>query len=115
MKWNLSILIFAVIFCYNVKINAQDKLESSFWSVNPGLTDYSLDSNRRERTTILTINFKIPFEKKPGIFISISQIDADRETNLRYNVEVISISRDAFTLRVRTWSDSRIFSLSSYQ
>ncbi|MCK7526150.1 MAG: H-type lectin domain-containing protein [Ignavibacteriales bacterium] len=35
-------------------------------------------------------------------------MDADKESNLRYNVEAISDFRDGFTIKVRTWSDSEI-------
>lgn len=62
----------------------------------------------------LEIEFDKPFKNKPQILLSISQIDADRESNVRYNVTAVSVSKDGFTLKVDTWSDSRIFSISGY-
>ena len=92
----------------------QSKIQSGVWSVSPSLADYSLDTNNGERSMIIEIRFKNPFRQKPNIFISVSQIDSDKETNVRYNVEAISVSRDGFTLKVKTWADSKIFSLSGY-
>jgi hypothetical protein len=46
--------------------------------------------------------------------LSITQLDADKTANSRYNVEVISVSRDGFTVKIRTWADSKIFSISGY-
>ena len=62
----------------------------------------------------LEVKFETPFTKKPQIVLSVTQIDSDQETNLRYNVEAVSISRDGFTIRVRTWADSKLFSISGY-
>ena len=62
----------------------------------------------------LDVDFEIPFEKIPQVFLSVTQIDADKESNLRYNVEAISISRDGFTIKVSTWADSKIFSISGF-
>lgn len=87
-------------------------MQSGSWSVSPGLENYSLDSNDGERSMIIEIKFEESFKSKPGIFLSVSQIDASIKTNTRYNVEAISVSRDGFTIRVKTWADSKIYSIS---
>lgn len=89
-------------------------MQSSSWSVNQSLAGYSLDKNEGERIMIIDIDFETPFTEKPQIFLSVAQTDADKESNVRYNVEAISISRDGFTLSVHTWSDSKLFSISGY-
>lgn len=111
---NIYTFIFLNLFLLlSISVSAQ-KMQSSSWSVNQSLAGYSLDTNNGERTMTIDIDFETPFTKKPQIFLSVSQIDSDKESNLRYNVEAISISRDGFTLRVRTWSDSKLFSISGY-
>jgi hypothetical protein len=62
----------------------------------------------------IEVNFKNPFEVKPDVILSVAQVDADKVANQRYNVEVMSVSRDAFTIKIHTWSDSKIFSISGY-
>jgi hypothetical protein len=96
-----------------VPVTAQT-MQSSSWSVNQSLDGYSLDKNDGERTMTLDIKFEKPFSKKPQIILSVIQIDSDKDLNLRYNIDAISISRDGFTLRVHTWADSKIFSVSGY-
>jgi hypothetical protein len=106
--------IFLLFFIFLTGFSSAQTIQSSSWSVNQSLAGYSLDTNNGERTMTIDIDFEIPFKEKPQIFLSVAQIDADKESNVRYNVEAISISRDGFTIKVRTWSDSKLFSISGY-
>ncbi len=110
----LILICLAFLLVVSPNFYPQSKIESGVWSVSPSLSNYSLDSNNGERSMTIEIRFKNPFRQKPNIFISVSQIDSDKETNVRYHVEAISVSRDGFTLKVKTWADSKIFSLSGY-
>lgn len=103
----LSLILF-------VSVQAQMKIQSGSWSVNQSVPGFALDKNNGERTLTIEVRFITPFVKKPRVFLSIVQIDASNETNLRYNIEPSSISRDGFTIKVTTWSDSKIFSMSGY-
>ena len=113
---NLTInKIFLLLFFVFISSSfTQTKMQSGFWSVNPSLEDYSLDKNEGDRSMTIEVSFKTPFKTKPQIIISITQLDCDKEYNLRYNAEVLSASRDGFTLKVNTWADSKIFSISGY-
>ena len=113
MKNFYSLSIFTLFLIISVSINAQTT-QSSSWSVNQSIKAYSLDKNNGERTLTLGVKFEKPFTKKPQVILSVTQIDSDKETNTRYNVEAISISRDGFTLKVRTWAESKLFSISGY-
>ncbi|MDY0081911.1 MAG: H-type lectin domain-containing protein [Ignavibacteriaceae bacterium] len=93
---------------------AQRTIISGSWSVNPGLAEYSLDKNNGDRNMTLEIQFDKSFEKAPQILLSVSQLDADKNSNSRYKAEAVSVSKDGFTIKVRTWADSRIFSISGY-
>ncbi|HEX9253345.1 MAG TPA: H-type lectin domain-containing protein [Ignavibacteriaceae bacterium] len=108
----ISILLFSFIFLTG--FSSAQTMQSSSWSVNQSLAGYSLDKNDGERTMTIDIDFENSFTEKPQIILSVTQIDSDKETNLRYNVEAISISRDGFTIKVRTWADSKLFSISGY-
>ena len=111
-NFHTSIVLF--LFIILTGYPSAQNMQSSSWSVNQSLAAYSLDKNDGERTMTIDIDFVKPFKEKPQIFLSVAQIDADKESNLRYNVEAISISRDGFTIKVRTWSDSKLFSISGY-
>jgi len=111
---NIYTSIFLILFfLLSISASAQ-KMQSSSWSVNQSLAAYSLDKNDGERSMTIDIDFETPFNTKPQIILSITQIDSDKEANVRVNVEAISISRDGFTLKVSTWSDSKLFSISGY-
>lgn len=93
---------------------SQTTVQSGMWTVNPSVAGYNMDKNTGERTMTLDIEFPKPFDTKPTVVLSVTQIDTDKDSNSRYNVEAISVSRDGFTLKVRTWADSKVFSLSGY-
>ncbi len=108
-----NIYTFIFLSLLSISSSAQN-MQSSSWSANQSLASYSLDKNMGERTVTVEIKFEKPFTKKPHIFLSVTQIDSDKESNVRYNVEPISVSRDGFTIKVRTWADSKLFSISGY-
>lgn len=109
---NIYTFIFPTLFfLLSISVFAQ-KMQSSSWSVNQSLAAYSLDKNDGERSMTIDIDFETAFTEKPQIILSITQMDSDKEANVRINVEAISISRDGFTLKVSTWADSKLFSIS---
>lgn len=111
---NITILVFLPLFFLAPLFTLAQTMQSRSWSVSQSLAAYSLDKNNGERTMTIDIDFETPFKKKPQIFLSVTQIDSDKESNVRYNIEAISISRDGFSIKIRTWSDSKIFSISGY-
>jgi hypothetical protein len=109
---HFSLILLLILFSFTTF--AQSTILRGSWSVNPALAEYSLDKNNGDRNMILAIKFDTPFEKTPEIILSVSQLDADKNSNLRYKAEAVSVSKDGFTIKVRTWADSRIFSMSGY-
>jgi hypothetical protein len=96
---------------------AQDKttntqVESGNWSAATGSTGFTLDKNSGDRAMTIEVNFVKPFNTKPKVILSVTQLDADKAFNSRYSVEVMSVSRDGFTIKVRTWADSKIYAIS---
>ena len=106
-----ALVLGCLIFTF-ADLQAQTKIQSGSWSVNQSVPGYSLDNNIGERSVTLDILFAEPFAKKPKVILTITQLDSDKDVNSRYRPEAISISRDGFTLKVSTWADSKIFSLS---
>lgn len=112
MKGLRYLLIPIFIAVISFSISAQTRIQMGSWSVTKTLPAYSLDQNNGERSMTIKINFEKSFSKTPQVIFSVTQIDADRLTNIRYSVDALSVSRDGFTLKVSTWSDSKIFSIS---
>jgi hypothetical protein len=106
----VTVVFFFVVF--SALVSAQ--IQSGQWSTKAGDSGFNLDSNNGERALTIELAFKKPYDVKPKVMISVTQIDADKGFNSRYNVEVLSVSRDGFTVKIRTWADSKIFSISGY-
>ena len=111
---NINTVIFLLFCIILTEVSLAQKIQSGSWSVNQGLASYSLDKNNGERTMTIDVKFEKPFKSKPQIILSITQLDSDKESNVRYNIEAISVYRDGFTIKVRTWADSKLFSVSGY-
>lgn len=109
----LSVLAAFVFFAAFTSI-ATAQIQSGSWATQAGEASYNLNSNTGDRAVTIEVNFDKPFDVKPKVILSVTQLDADKAFNPRYNVEVLSVSRDGFTIKVRTWADSKIFGISGY-
>lgn len=88
--------------------------QSGQWISKAGDTSYNLDSKSGARSTTIEVSFENPYEVKPKVLVSVTHLDADKGFNNRYNVEVLSVSRDGFTIKVQTWADTKIYSIGGY-
>jgi hypothetical protein len=106
----LSSVLFFVAFTAMVSAQTQ----SGKWQTSVGAQGYNLDSNSGERSMTIEVNYDKPYDVKPKVIVSVSQLDTDKAYNSRYNVEVLSVSRDGFTVKIKTWADSKIYSIGGY-
>lgn len=110
----LSVLIFVILFLGCATLISAQSVQSGSWAVTPATPGFTLDKNNGERTMTVDIDFDKPFDTKPNVFLSVTQMDSDKGFNTRYKVEAMSVSRDGFTLKIRTWADSKISSISGF-
>ncbi len=103
-----STLVFLLAFTFNA---FAQQVESGSFSASSATSHYTLDQNSGDRVVTLEKTFATPFDKMPVIVLSVNQIDAPSSSNLRYEVKAVSISRDNFTIQIKTWSDSKINSI----
>jgi hypothetical protein len=90
---------------------AQVAIQSGTFSANTSTPGYTLDKNSGDRSVTIEVNFDKPFDKKPTVVLAVVKLDADNKTNLRYNIETLSVSRDAFTVKISTWSEGKIYGI----
>jgi len=93
---------------------AQTKVLSGYWGASKTVEGYSLADNSGDRSVTITVNFLEPFENKPGVTLGVTLLDATSDKNVRYKVEALSVSRDAMTIKISTWADTKIFGISGY-
>jgi hypothetical protein len=103
----LLLMVSAVAF-------SQTQVLSGDWGGNQETKYYTLHENTGERVFTVEVNFLKPFEDKPDVVVGVSAIDAVSGTNLRYSLKAKSVSRDGFTVEVKTWGDSKILSIGGF-
>ncbi len=115
MEFKMRTLIVTSLFVLLVistgTILAQTQIQSGKFSANKSVEGYTLDQNVGDRSMTIDVSFLKPFDKKPNISLSVIMIDAETKSNIRYNVEASSISRDGFTIKISTWSDTKILGI----
>jgi hypothetical protein len=114
MKKLFFILSLLLVFGLTTLSFAQAQVESGKWGVSTSNTGYTLDENAGDRSMTIDVSFTEPFDEKPDIILGVTMMDATTQTNIRYSVSTMSVSRDGFTIKVATWSDSKIYGLSGY-
>ena len=92
----------------------QTKVQSGYWGASTSTEGYTLAENEGERSITITANFLDPFESKPDVTLGVILLDATSEKNVSYKVEALSVSRDAMTIKISTWADTKIFGISGY-
>ena len=105
-----SILFLVIIF----SITSFAQTYMGTWSVKENQPGYNLHTGSGERMTTYSVKFPKPFDKTPKIFLSVTQFDAFHNNNIRYNVEVMSVNTEGFKIKIRTWYDSKIYSISGF-
>lgn len=103
----LFLMISAVAF-------SQTQVLTGTWGASSDTKSYTLHQNTGDRTFTIQVNFLKPFENKPDVVCGVSSIDVDKNAAVRYAVKPISVSRDGFTVEVKTWGDTKIYSITGF-
>ncbi|MBZ0179180.1 MAG: H-type lectin domain-containing protein [Melioribacteraceae bacterium] len=87
---------------------AQPQVQSGGYFFDANTKHFTLDKNEGKRTVELEVNFKKPFESKPNVVLSITVLDAVKDTKMRYSVEAVAVSRDGFVVKASVWGDTQL-------
>jgi hypothetical protein len=105
-----SLLFIVLLFAFAVTTNAQQVLTGTY-RFDKKLADYTLDKESGDRVVQMEVTFAKPFDVKPEVLVSVNYLDADKDLNLRFELKTLSVSRDGFTVQVKTWGDTKIFAI----
>jgi hypothetical protein len=114
MKKLIYIPLLIVVLGLASSAFAQTLVQSGTWSANANTEGYTLAENEGDRSVTISVNFLKPFENKPDVILGLSILDATSEKNVRYKVEALSVSRDAMTIKISTWADTKIFGVGGF-
>lgn len=112
MKTNLFLLV--VLFASLFVSTSLSQSYIGTWQAKENIGSYNLHQGSGERMTTYSVKFPQPFAKVPEILLSVTQVDASSKTNVRYNVEVMHVDTDGFKIKIRTWADTQLFSISGF-
>ena len=96
------------LLCAFGSIVYSQEIQVGTFTYGPSNEGYALHKGSGERMSTFEITFAKPFEVKPDVVININTLDAEKGINVRFTVKAASISRDGFTIQVKTWADSQI-------
>ena len=85
------------------------QIQSGLFEASVSSEGYTLDKNSGDRIYTVEVRFEKPFETIPHVICGVNKMDADVKTNLRLDVTATAISRDGFVLRIKTWSESKLY------
>ena len=109
------LFISALFFMVSAVAFSQTQVLSGSSGASSDTKAYTLNANSGDRTiTKIQVNFLNPFENKPNVVVGLSSIDVDKSTAVRYAVKAISVSRDGFTVEVKTWGETKINSVTGF-
>ena len=112
MKKILGVSLLVLLFGLSTFSIAQSQVESGSWGVSTATTNYTFNKNEGDRIMTINVSFDTPFDVKPDVVLSVTMLDASDQTAVRYDVSAMSISRDGFSIRVKTWSNTQIKGIS---
>ncbi|MBL1212333.1 MAG: hypothetical protein HND52_03125 [Ignavibacteriae bacterium] len=110
MKKSIFILT-ALLFIGFISTTFAQELRTGEFSAKSNRAGYTLHKNDGDRTYTMEVTFDNPFEKRPEIILSVSQIEIADGANVRYNVQSSAVSRDGFTIRISTWGNTKVLSI----
>lgn len=105
--------LFTVLLFFSLLLSAQE-MESGQWRVTQNDGGFSLNGGNGDRIMQKEVRFTKPFDSMPDVSVFVTFLDADKNQNIRYDVKAISVSRDGFVIRIKTWNDTKIFGMGGY-
>lgn len=105
----LAVLFFSLSFL----LSAQE-MQSGQWRITQNDGGFTLNSGNGDRIMQKEVRFAKPFDSMPDVSVTVTFLDADKNQNVRYDVKAISVSRDGFVIRIKTWNDTKIFGMGGY-
>ncbi|MCF8240427.1 MAG: H-type lectin domain-containing protein [Melioribacteraceae bacterium] len=106
MKKILMTLLF--LAALGVAANAQQILSGSY-KADYNSAGYSLHQNSGARTFTIDVVFEKKFDSRPEIVLTVNELDAEAQNNVRYRVEAKAVSSEGFLLTITTWGDSKVY------
>ncbi len=104
-------ILFSVLCLTGVQAHAQ-YMEHGQFDVGVQTEGWTLHQGDGTRYYQLIVTFDKPFESAPTVNYGVTGFDAATEKGLRLSVRVEKVTITGFVVKISTWQDSRVFSVS---
>lgn len=81
------------------------------FTAGPETEGWNLSEGTGQRSVQIMVLFDKPFESAPTVTLGITGFDISNQNGVRLSVKVEKVTIAGFVIRVSTWSDSKIFSV----
>ncbi len=109
---NVMTLVLVSLLCLATFPAQAQYMEHGQFDLSAQTEGWTLHQGEGTRYYQLIITFDKPFESAPTVTYGITGFDASTEKNLRLNVKVEKVTITGFVIRISTWQDSKVFSVS---
>lgn len=82
------------------------------FTAGPETEGWNLTEGTGQRSVQIMVLFDKPFESAPTVTLGVTGFDISNEKGVRLSVKVEKVTIAGFVIRVTTWADSKIFSVS---
>jgi hypothetical protein len=106
---SIVFLLFAASLTYG-----QIQIQSGTFFYSKDNQNYTLHANQGKRIVEYEISFPKPFDKKPKVVLIPSLIDAEKTSQIRYNLKASGVSRDGFVLLAEVWGDTQFNAIGGF-
>ncbi|MFZ5947613.1 MAG: H-type lectin domain-containing protein [Stygiobacter sp.] len=93
---------------------SQVQIQSGTFFYSKDNQNYTLHANQGKRVVEYEISFPKPFDKKPKVVLIPSLIDAEKTSQIRYNLKASGVSRDGFVLLAEVWGDTQFNAIGGF-
>ncbi len=107
-------LTFAVLLFVGLYSTATAQVQSGSYFFDTNTKDYTLHANEGKRSVEMEVQFAQPFDVKPVVILSVTVVDAFKDTKMRYAVETKSVSRDGFVIKALVWGDTQLSAIGGH-
>jgi hypothetical protein len=107
-------LIVSLFFLVGLSTSIIAQTQSGTFFFDGNTSGYTLNANEGLRSVEMEVSFEKGYDVKPEVILSVTLIDAVRETKMRYSVEAKSVSRDGFVIKVSVWGDTQLNSIGGF-
>ncbi|MFH1198232.1 MAG: H-type lectin domain-containing protein [bacterium] len=104
----LSFLFAVLFFVFAVSNYAQPVIKSGRYAADYNVSGYGLHINDGVRSFEIEVVFDEAFSVRPEVLLNVDLVDVEKSGNTRYKLEVKSLNKEGFIIKITAWADTKV-------